>query len=279
MLNSPECIRIIDPYEREKWFQNWHSLIQSIIKYTDIISFNENEELFLLLNEDLKKNQILWYPSSGFDVTDIINVNNEMFPEFEFNNPDIFIHNDLLFDVYQFRNQIIENKIYIIKEICLAINHQNNSKELNLFYISTKGKSKWVIYFSKLANEQLLKLFLEYSVKIKFIYSVCDGIWHGMGGGYPNAVTIPTKFYSFFYTSLHTSFHISEFHNHNRWPPILDNLMKLNIQNLLIEIRQEGNFNIYQLDEIENSFKNPIDVFNRFVNYGNCQELWLRFCN
>ena len=95
MIDSPECIKVINPYERQKWFSKWDPLIQLIAKYLNTDSFHEKEEVFLLLNEDLKKNQTLWYPSAGFDVTDIINVNNDMFAEFGEDSPLVFLHNDI----------------------------------------------------------------------------------------------------------------------------------------------------------------------------------------
>jgi len=269
-------VKVINPYEKQKWFSKWHPLIQIVAKYLNIDSFHENEDIFLSLNEDLKKNQTLWYPSAGFDVTDIINVNNEIFPEFEEYSPNVFIHNDMCSYIYDFRKQLEENEIHIINEICLFSNYINQSKssEFHLFNTSLNGKKKWVMFFPELHNEKLLAFFLDESIQINFIYSVCDGILDGMGGGFPNA--IPTKFYSFFYKALKTNYHISQFHNHIRWSPFANDYIISNMKKFLNDIRQENKFDINKIDEVENSFKNPIAVFNRFVNFGNCRELWLR---
>lgn len=277
MIASPECIKVVEPAKRQEGFSNWHPVIQLIIDYTNTYGLNENQELFLLLNEDLKKNQTLWYPSSFVDTTDVIYVNNELFPEFENNSPDIYIHNDGDYDsIYYFKNQTEEKKIYIIKEICLAFDHPNNLKEFYLFYIIKNGKRKWVMFFPGLLNEKLLKLFLKNSVEIKFIYSVCDGILNGMNFylGERNQY-FPLKFYSFFYQSLKTKYHISEYH-HSEYNGGGINFKNENIIDLVNKIEIKENVNIDYLKEIENNFKNPIDVFNRFENYGNCNELWLR---
>jgi hypothetical protein len=259
-------------------YENSHPLIRLILSIIKKDSFKADEELWFTLNEDLKKNQIVWYPSSYRDITDIINVNNEIFPEFGNNNPNVFIHSDASEKwLTQFEDSLIDNNIYIIKEVSLEFNNVDIIQNIDLFYISIDGKTNWILYFPLTLNENLLNLFLNYSVEIKYIYSVCDGILDGMGGGFPNA--IPTKFYSFFYKALKTNYHISQFHNHNRWSPSVDEYIKSNIEKLLNDIRQENKFDINQIDEVENSFKNPIDVFNRFVNFGNCRELWLRICN
>jgi hypothetical protein len=164
------------------------------------------------------------------------------------------------------------NQVEIINQSCI----ESNNSKIKLFHLRNGERYLWLIYFCNY-NELLLELFLKFSIKIKFIYSVCDGILAGMGGN-NQEIRIPTKFYSFFYKALNTKFHISQFHNHLIWDIKADEHLINTIQNIIQNINQQFHFNTELIDKVENNYQNPVDVYKRFHNFGNTSELWLREC-
>jgi hypothetical protein len=263
---------IINPEDIIK-YQRSHPLVRMILDLTEIDKFEKDENIWFRLNDELKDNEILWYPSAGYDITDILHVDKLNFPEFNTATPKVFIHSDLgdyNLIGFHLNNFYQNNQIEIINETSIRSNNIN----INLYNLKIENKVLWLIYFFD-SNEKILESFLRYSLQTKFIYSVCDGIKDGMGG-YNYDIRIPTKFYSFFYVALKTKFHISKYHI--GWDFSVNENLINTINNLIQEVGRQDEFDTNLIEDIEYAYENPIDVYERFENFGKTNELWLRIC-
>jgi hypothetical protein len=159
-----------------------------------------NERLLHEFENELSTSAVLFYPSSGFDLNDMFYVNHSRLPEIGKYNPKIFIHSDYLQNVdlypYVFDWQLSYPDFELL-DSCKWITPQvdiNKKKSINLYRLKkVNAKEKiWLIFFRGYFNEEVLEIMLQHQIRIPIVYTVCDGITHGMGG-YENS--IPTLLY------------------------------------------------------------------------------------
>jgi hypothetical protein len=175
-----------------------------------------NERLLHEFENELSTSTILFYPSSGFDLNDMFYVNNSRLPEISDYNPQIFIHSDYLQVLDHYPNVFDYQLSYPDFELidsCKWITPQSDThtkKSINLYRLK-KGNAKekiWLIFFRGYYNEEVLELMLQHQIRIPIVYTVCDGITIGMGGGYENS--IPTLLYPLLSKELGIRFIITE---------------------------------------------------------------------
>ena len=156
--------------------------------------------------------EILFYPSSGSDIKDIITIPTLKDNELIYGVPKIFIHNDAIalsefdllrqFELYEDSLTILGNSEYTI----------NDGIQINILKFKRKNEELgWLLQISNHRNEDTLKLFLTHKLKVKYLYSVCDGIIHGMGGVINREECLPVIMYTYFAEVLNCRFHFSEF--------------------------------------------------------------------
>ena len=191
--------------------KNKHPLIISILENNNGVINIENES-FKKFNFVLVNNDILFYPSSFDDISDLLKFNNEILPELEANTPSVYIHSELGENSMCYvRDRLEKSKEFKIIETALS---DSIEKAVSLFELKiiSSGKTIWLLQFTGTPNEELLKLFINKGISIKYIFSVCDGITHGMGGD-DELENISTIYYPYFYKILNTKYHITEFHS------------------------------------------------------------------
>jgi hypothetical protein len=228
--------------------------------------FENRLDIWYLFNNALQSNKILWYPSAGLDLTDIISVNAQNFPEFNNISPNIFIHTDC----DKTPNDLNFNDSIEISDIVDLTDYR-----FRLHSIKVNNTNLWLIYLN-LRNEEFLKLLLNYEIETNFLYSVCDGMFlQAFTMDHPE--NIPLKYFSHFYNKLKIKYHLSSYHNQDDWHNRIKEGHIIAITEFL-ENANETPFDINQFIEVENGYANHVDVYNRFHNFGNTNELWLRIC-
>jgi hypothetical protein len=188
---------------------------------TQNLQHQEGERALLrIFNGILPKANILFYPSSGDDINDLLyirlgRINHEKFVE-----PDVYIHCDYMqrFDIArQFEGKIkepnfsIKSSYYFKRREDRFREVLDKDQQICLYQLKTltTNKTKWLIFFRGFYNEEILDLFIKNNHKIPFIYSVCDGITHGMGSSnYINP--IPTILYPLFAEQLGIKYLLTE---------------------------------------------------------------------
>lgn len=156
-----------------------------------------NPSLLYEFKEALKKGNIVYYPSSGFDLNDIQYINSRRFPDLTETDPDIFVHSDLLhidtnaYERQRWRDFTREFRINILGSYIFRGNDDKNI-EIHKLTIANTPTVKWLLFFRGFLNEEALASLLQNKIKLPIIYTYCDGITHGMGGF---EESIPTLFY------------------------------------------------------------------------------------
>jgi hypothetical protein len=143
-------------------YQECHPLINLILELGELNKFKEDESLWFSLNNDLKTNKFLWYPSAFLDITDILFVDDLNFPEFQNESPNVYIHSDpveLYFLDYHLNEMFQNNQVEIINQSCI----ESNNSKIKLFHLRNGEKYLWLIYFCNY-NELLMELFLKFSI-------------------------------------------------------------------------------------------------------------------
>jgi len=150
---------------------------------------------------------ILFHPSSGEDLTPILYFNEHWTEGLRHPGPELIIRCDAMeWETVLSRFRFIdcqETVTFYRPEV------DRIKPRLRIGRIRLMGRDVWVMEFMDRKNEELLKIFLEEGLQIRYIYSTCDGMMSGRGTGDPHC--IPTLFYSYLYESLGVVYHISEY--------------------------------------------------------------------
>jgi hypothetical protein len=145
------------------------------VSFTNITPYYGKEfntyDIIELLNDSTYIN-ILYYPSSGLDVSDVHYINSKKIPELKIESPNVYIHSDsynlnyitrlLNYPVYQLLagykwESSDEKEIYILK-------YRRNGIESDF----------WFIYLRCFCDEIILKSFLLNKLKIDLIYCLSE---------------------------------------------------------------------------------------------------------
>jgi hypothetical protein len=152
-----------------------------------------NDSLLTEFNLVINSQTILFYPSSGNEITDVFYANSKRIKEFQEYNPTIYIHSDYFYPdrlTYELKHQI--NYPHFNYE-CLE--YTNQEKYTAIFKLKTPNSNeiKWLVLFRGYLNEEILKHLFIHKLKIPIVYAVCDGYTSGMGNFGNNPV--PTIMY------------------------------------------------------------------------------------
>lgn len=171
-----------------------------------------DSSLFEEFNTKIYLGKNLFYPSAGTDVDDIYYINRRRLEELSEDNPEIYIHCDLLYKRDNGYDKSLLNMLsdcnpnHYAKEIYKITDI--DGKNIMIYKIESRiGNIKWLIHFRGYFNEEVLKILIKEKIKIPVVYTVCDGITHGMGGF---EESIPTLFYPLISQTLGIKYIISE---------------------------------------------------------------------
>jgi hypothetical protein len=215
-----EAIEIVKPVKRKK-------ISHTDMSYADIAdwimrnlslerSFSRLEMELLFDFGRIAKNcdEILFYPSSFTDIKDIIIVDLIRDTDLDSQVPKIFIHNDAAhISLYYSMDRFSEypDRLVILGSIELVL---QNGVYVNIIKFKRDNAEQcWLVQISYQDNEDTLKLILENKWRIRFLYSVCDAILHGMGTPRirERDKCIPGLLYTYFAEELGTKYHFSDF--------------------------------------------------------------------
>lgn len=173
----------------------------------------EFERLISQLNK-VAQDQIVFYPSSNNDYSDILFANGLMANGLDFNLPQVYIHADGFnyignnrfwhYEQIFFLNNptfrtLLNEKIEISQEKCLRIR--------NIERIGLKSDF-WLLEFSGFINEDIIKQMISTKISIQLLYNKCDGVFSGMGDFWNS---IPPQFFWFLFPELNIKFSLSEY--------------------------------------------------------------------
>lgn len=188
---------------------------------------HEDSELHLI-NNALKLNQTLFYPSCGglAHIEHLFYLNNQVIPEFMDLNPKVFIHSDPYnrydFIEFNYNREYEECKNYLTKKFHFTLLNEtlycNESKTLIIYKLKRPNSDDvtWLICFCGYKNEEIIKALLEKEIKIPIVYSKGDGESSGMGYMRGN---IPTILYPLLNFELGIKFIVTE----QSWKTINEN--------------------------------------------------------
>ena len=246
-----ECIKIIKKSLSDSTHP-FFSLFTVDNKYDE----NENKILADIEMAYTSGGEILWYPSSGRDVSDIEFVTKENIWIKESitieSEPQIFIHTDPLINEYAWDDPLFGGMEYTLYEGISLSGHEVKIYEL-------KGLHKKYLIIIKILNDKFFAQSIG-KISLNFLYTFCDGITSGMG----IEVGISTLFYTQFYKSLGVTYHFTEYH--------LQHTEKYNDFQLAIINYLEANQHI----NIDEDF--PFSIQNKIAHAINHRRGYLRVC-
>jgi hypothetical protein len=168
--------------------QGWNPLLD----YFSSMRHSSTEGLLEELKNLQEDRDLLWYPSSGIDLTDINKINRVNVRDI----PRIFIHTDPL--DYPYPENMRENEVLRFQKEWEAV----------LFKIPINGEYKWLFQI-KINNYEFLPRLLKSGVRVPFLYTACDGVT--TGGPQPGKFPITTFYLSRFYQVLGIKYHVTEY--------------------------------------------------------------------
>jgi len=182
--------------------------INNPISFNNLFSnlkFREgNISTLIEFNKNLFNGTILFYPSSGIDVNDLLYIREDRIDSKKFIEPNVFIHSDFMYNAdynvpFEFS---VRHPNFNIKSFYKFFYSEMQNKdepkiELYKLEVPNSDKIKWLIFFRGFYNEDILKEIIQKKLNISFVYAVCDGM------GMSNIdKSIPTIFYPFFVDSI-----------------------------------------------------------------------------
>jgi len=159
----------------------------------------------------------VYYPSSGFDFSEVKYFNSENLL-FLKDNPQVYLKSDGFIidesscrDIKFYMKHQLGPDFKILKG--MRFKTIDTDANLKLCYL-IKGlyyqREIWICFFTGVTNEEILIELLKNKTPIKYLFSICDGIYSGMGE--INEKSICTPYYAYFYSALQTHLHITEYY-------------------------------------------------------------------
>lgn len=167
-------------------------------------------------NRCLFEGTILFYPSSGDDINDLLYIKKGRIDVKNFIEPNVFIHSDFICKAdydYHFMSKVRAPNFIIKSYVKLFFseiqNINENRIELYKLEVPNSDKIKWLIFFRGFYNEDILKEIIQKKLNISFVYAVCDGITHGRDMSNIDK-SIPTIFYPLCADSIGLKYIVTE---------------------------------------------------------------------
>lgn len=215
---------INEEYFKEEFSLDENSLSNRFIKRLEYKIFKRDNKIFNFLQPQLsyidgnrkliekiyyqiKFCNVLFYPSSGYDLCDLMYINYKI-DEFRYLKPKVFIHVDYYCN--NIRINLRDTIDYLGLEIISYQFIYDNNKEICVFELKKKSEmdSFYLVYFGGYFNEDVLKALIQNQISIPVIFAMIDGMTSGMG--YCNPKSVPTIFYPFLKEYLNLKFIITE---------------------------------------------------------------------
>lgn len=144
------------------------------------------------------RNQLLWYPSAGADMTDVNNITRIHFrddKEIQKNTPTVFVHTDYSDHVFAVDPLYGQRLLF------------DNNSDAVLVKNTREGVATW-LFLVKINNYDFLASILRNKISVSVIYTACDGVTSGLGAG---KFAISTYYLTRFYRHLGVTYHITEY--------------------------------------------------------------------
>lgn len=179
---------------------------------------------------NISRYHLLWYPSSGSDLYDILFFNTLFLPEIGV-SPNFFVHTD---------HFSLHDRHFITKYTCFK-NLEERQIQINdhsalLYKFEHFGESKFLLKINEIDNGDFFGWVTRPSSSVKFdyMYTACDGVTSGMQVG---DWSVSSLFYTKYYTHLGIQFHVTEYSKQGQEIiGILDTITQQNaIKRLLLE--------------------------------------------
>jgi hypothetical protein len=176
--------------------------------YVSQSSFTWDEVMYELRHVLGSEPDILFMPSCGSDVYPISYFNKSWAPEIEGPGPDVIIRCDAMLYESVCRPP---HGLFHVLDSATGIRSNGTEKRPSIFIskLNIPDKYVWVLEIFNTPNEDMLSFFLDNNIKIRYVYSKCDGIMTGIGLHDINS--IPTIYYTYLYELLQVGTHISEY--------------------------------------------------------------------
>ena len=132
------------------------SRIQKLIA-SGKIKENSNNEIINKFLSCFNAENKLFYPSSGFDITDIIYMNHEMLDELAKCSPMVYIHSDFMHRGRYYELESINPSFNLKRRAELFI---DDCRSILICEVRQPGSdsTKWLIHFGGFFNEEILKI-------------------------------------------------------------------------------------------------------------------------
>ena len=192
-------VKIQNPYEipQEKWEKHQHFFKPLLDE-----NYQKDGDPFILLEFEyyLKKGDIVFYPSSGSDINDIIYLNSNLV-QLSHLKSNVYFHCDYLNTNLSMIEISLTQKSYQIKAKFLYKN-EDTFRFIQIYKLNHEQSKKliWFVYFSGYYNEEIIDFCIDSKLKTKVVYSYCDGITSDRMNC--NPCPIPTIFFPFMFEEL-----------------------------------------------------------------------------
>jgi hypothetical protein len=189
----------IDPfYDLKKKFANHQHFFQPLLNE----DYQKEGEPFTLIQfeNQLKKGDIVFYPSSGSDINDVIYLNSNLV-QLSHLKSNVYFHCDYLNTNISMIENSLTQKSYQIKAKFLYKN-EDTFRFIKIYKLKYEQSKKliWFVYFSGYYNEEIIDFSISSNLKTKIVYSYCDGITSDRMNC--NPYPIPTIFFPFMVEEL-----------------------------------------------------------------------------
>ena len=193
-------------------------------------------------NKDLFDSTIVFYPSSGADINDLLYIKKGRIDVKNFIEPNVFIHSDFMCSAdykipFEFSIRHPNFKIKSFYKFFYSEMQNKDEPKIELYKLEVPNsdKIKWLIFFRGFYNEDILKEIIQKKLNLSFVYAVCDGITHGSSNVDRNN-SIPTIFYPLFGDLIGLKFIVTEqkFLDIKHYINTTDTLiLRMNLKNIL----------------------------------------------
>jgi hypothetical protein len=194
-------VKIQNPYEipNEQWEKHQH-FFQPLLDE----NYQKVGDPFRLLEFEyyLKKGEIVFYPSSGSDINDVIILNSNLINKISSDiNSRVYFHCDYLNTDIKMIEISLSLKSFKIKAKFLYKN-EDTFRFIQIYKLKHEQSKKliWFVYFSGYYNEEIIDFCIDSKLKTKVVYSYCDGITSDRMNC--NPYPIPTIFFPFMVEEL-----------------------------------------------------------------------------
>ena len=196
-------VKIKSPFEAlQEKFANHPHFLKNLL--SEDYNTEGNPLSLIKFESQLKQAKIVYYPSSGSDITDLILLNSKRLNELSDLQPTMFFHSDYLnLNTTNLENNLLEKSFIIVDKFsyqCLDTYQSINIYKLKSLVEIEKVKFIWLVSFCGYYNEDIVDFCITSKLKTKIVYSYCNAITNDKMNC--NPYPIPTIFFPFMVEEL-----------------------------------------------------------------------------